>query len=269
MKSPLFLLFLFLCSSCTFVTDNIFGNFPDSNNFLHRFPENEKALVILKNHAENLFWCKVESQNHNIKREDHCVKVRTSDLNQIVMLDPGIYKLMDYTFTKEQYIFGKTRKNLSSKSSLTINVDAGEILYVGLIERVGVKYKAEDEFLNLKKAFKSNNYQELQSSLKLSVEEVEWLVNIYKKNPAILKEKLAEAVEYKTILRGNSKNDSSCKSVCNLDFVERIEQDLKLNKNKYNQKYVNKLERELKQEKSKCVEVRQIEHSDKVGDEDD
>ncbi len=135
MKLPLFA--LLLLSSCAFFTDNLFGSFPNANQFLNRFPENQKALIMIKNYTEDLFWCKVESQYHEIKSDDFCIKVRPSKLNQILMLDPGIYKLIDYSFTKEQYIFGKTRKNLSSKSSLVVTVDANKLNKLALFEGVG------------------------------------------------------------------------------------------------------------------------------------
>ncbi len=267
MKLPLFA--LLLLSSCAFFTDNLFGSFPNANQFLNRFPENQKALIMIKNYTEDLFWCKVESQYHEIKSDDFCIKVRPSKLNQILMLDPGIYKLIDYSFTKEQYIFGKTRKNLSSKSSLVVTVDANKINYVGLIERVGSKYKAEDEFAEIQKSFKTKNYQELKASFEISLNDIDYLFKIYEKNSNILKYNIAEVAEYK-IKTTNNKKMVSCVPVCDKDFILRIEQDLNLNKEKYNQKYIKKLEQNLSLEKQKCAQnFSQKSNLENLGEEDE
>lgn len=247
MKSPLLIIIIFLLSACQFATDNVFGSFPHANKFLQRFPQNQKSLVILKSTTDNLIWCKVQKESDAITDEDFCLEIKPKKQNQVLLFDPGIYKLLDYSSIKEDYIFGKSREKLSSKNSLVINLAAQEIVYIGSITRVGTKYQAESEFEILKKAFRSKNYQELKDSIILNLQDLEQLVNLAQEN---LSQKIAAPVNYEKNL--NKKLKNSCQPICNQKLIDEKEAELKLHRDKYSQKYITKLEKEIATEKLQC-----------------
>ena len=96
MKNLFIILLLSFTTSCLALTDPLFADIPTSNNFVNRFKENKKGIVLLKLNSDYIStsWCQanfeIELKNKN------CIKINPTNYYQIIMLEPGWYEIDGY-----------------------------------------------------------------------------------------------------------------------------------------------------------------------------
>lgn len=143
------LLLLLILSSCIFLTDGFKPNIVDDNNFLNRFPDNRKAIVLIKingNSRSQTYWCR-NALEHS---QDHCFRVNADNQYHIIMVLPGVYYFLKSAKTSEP-IFGKVPKSL--KYLTVFEARAGEIIYVGDLGLEGLGGGDLDEVVMVKDNF--------------------------------------------------------------------------------------------------------------------
>ncbi|MBU6338840.1 MAG: hypothetical protein KGQ36_02585 [Rickettsiales bacterium] len=235
------------------------AKFHNSEKFLERFPHNKKSIIILKFSAKSpkdyLLWCPVFDLDDHIVDDDNCRKTYATDSYKIFMFEPGFYKLSEYEFDENQYIFQKPKKKFSTKSSLSFKADAGEIIYAGFIKENGVKkHEVIDEFVILKNALATKNYQELDKLFAHDLKDLEWLVTNYHNSPKYFVKELFEGkkLEVKTEINDEAINPSSCTVFCDREVLRKREKEIEVDREKYSKKYLQQLIDELNSDKEKC-----------------
>jgi len=171
MKKIIALLFITLATSCLALTDPLFSSIPTSNNFIDRFPENKKGVVLLKLNSDYLAlsWCQadfeIEVKNKN------CIKLNPSNYYQIIMLEPGWYEIEGYRVVNRRFQslrekeIEPTISNITGKRKtppqLAFEVVEGKISYVGHIKfhhsSVSGSQIKGDDFAVIKSAFSNND----------------------------------------------------------------------------------------------------------------
>jgi hypothetical protein len=136
MKKILIILLLTL-SNCSWLNHQISPKFPNSNRFINRFLGNEQGIAIIKINSvyPASFWCK----------DKKCIEIKTANSYQILMLEPGFYKLDSFESSNKFY---EKKKVSNSKTALAFKVKKDEIIFVG-----DVNYYAKEPIKN-KKSFK-------------------------------------------------------------------------------------------------------------------
>ena len=142
----IFLILTISLSSCVFLTENSLEQTINANNFLNRFPQNQKAIVILRLNGQRggrIYLC----PHKNIIANDFagCRAIHANNQYKILMLNPHLY----YLFPQPEIrpIFSKIKIAEQAKYLSTLEVKAGEIIYAGDINyrRINSIYNERNE----------------------------------------------------------------------------------------------------------------------------
>ena len=191
-----YLLLLFIISSCSAFTSNFFEDLPTSNKFYQRFPENKKSIVIVKYSTDDLYesllWCKVLNEKEKLQNTENCHKLKALNYSASLMLEPGIYKLVTFSYSDDQFVFAKNIKEVLAKKFL-VNFEAkqGEIVYIGAIDKKGSRHQVLDDFETFKKYLESANSANLGILFDGHLQDSEWLIDQYRARPQALVKRLA------------------------------------------------------------------------------
>lgn len=188
--------FLFL-TSCAALTDRFFTDLPDSNKFYRRFPENKKSIAIFKYSSKrsygSLLWCKVENESDKLEDMDNCNRVRQGSYRGLMMLEPGVYKLVSYSDSDDKYVFNEDiKKTLKRRFIASFELKLGEITYIGSIKKTGSRHKIIDEFEEFGKSLYNKDYEDLQNSFSGHLNNLEWLAGKYESFPELFAKRLAK-----------------------------------------------------------------------------
>lgn len=251
--SRLVFLFLFLVSSCSAITHNFIGmgSFVDADEFYRRFPDNRKSVVVLGydfKYRDPIYWCLVDDLDYKITNVAGCRQIEISNSHKIVMLEPGLYKMVKYSLRKDDYIFGAKESRISDKDSLNFEVKPAQIYYVGNLKKSGRGYKVKDEYAKILRAINTKNYQELLETFDESLDKLEWLVDLENKMVKNLAFKKSDPKKKKV-------EKKQCPNACDKKEIREIrkrKREVELDRHKYNRKYLNKLMKELNFDKKRC-----------------
>ena len=188
-KTSLLLTFFLFLSSCGAITNDLFGNYPDSRYFYERFPQNKKAVIIVKNYSKKrlpkpVTWCKFDSNK--------CIRINFANLNKMLMVEPGTYILSSgrsKNVDNEEFISKKLRK---VRNSVSFKANEGRINYVGAYRFEGTHREIDNEFYIIMNALRKKDYKFLQENFDNLDHEIEWLVKNYHKSPIVLNKRLAK-----------------------------------------------------------------------------
>lgn len=139
---------LALCflSSCVFLSEGSVNDFVNENNFLNRFPENQKSIVIVKiagSSASKVLWC--DQKNIIEPSPDNCFWIYAGDTYHILMLKPGNYYLLKY-FRKHPPLFSSIDESHNQMRYFTsFSVKPGQISYLGDLAMKGSAGKEYDQ----------------------------------------------------------------------------------------------------------------------------
>lgn len=204
MKKSLIITLLLLFTSCSAISDNLIGSFPQANYFFARFPQNKKAIVIFKffsekQISENKLWCRVSSIGAKVSDSKFCINFSSANLNEMMMIEPGTYKMAGYIGEMEngEYFYRINPKKLSNKNKYPIIFEAkeGEITYVGALREDENYIKVHDEIGEIKKYLNVQNQKSLLKIFDNNAQEIDYLIQLYQASPKILVNKLAK-IEY-------------------------------------------------------------------------
>ncbi len=204
MKQIITLIILTLTTSCLALIDPLFSTIPSSNNFIDRFPENKKGIVLLKLNSDYLAisWCQASFENE--VKDKSCIKLNPSDYYQIIMLEPGWYEIEGYRVINRRFQalrekeIEPTISNITGKRKspplLAFEVIEGKISYAGNIKFrdssvSGAQIKGDD-FVTIKNAFSSQ--KKLAKIFKGHQWEAKIIAEKINKTPEILIENLAK-----------------------------------------------------------------------------
>lgn len=155
--AQLFILPIFLLiSACVFLTKGSVMDFADENSFLNRFPENQKAIVIVRingSTGSKALWCDQKNLLHS--DSDNCFWLYASRQYHIMMIKPGVYYLLK-SFRKYPPLFSSVDEmNEQIKYLTTFVARAGEIVYIGDLSMKGFK---DDDKSNLSIGAVNNDF---------------------------------------------------------------------------------------------------------------
>lgn len=270
MLKPSLLLLLFF-TSCSAITDNMLGagDFSHADHFFERFGANKKAIVIMKysgnSRRDPLYWCKVANINDDIRDIKGCRSVKANDAYEMAMVEPGIYKLAQYSAKKDDYIFGNGERIFTDESSFVFKAEASEVVYVGALKKRGSSLLVVDEFDGVRTAFDSKNYQKLSDAISNPLQEIEQVVGAYHRISKSMVKRLAvkmdemevkQEVPEKKLLKNEVKlGMQSCIQRCSKITVQQLkdrELRLKMDKHKYSKEYLKELLDDLSFDKVRC-----------------
>jgi len=209
MKKTISIFSLFLITSCLAITDPLFSSIPSANNFIDRFPENKKGIVLLKLNSDYLAisWCKADFENE--VKDKNCIKLNPSNYYQIIMLEPGWYEIEGYRVINRRFQSLKEKEieptisNITgkrkSKPLIAFEVIGGKISYAGQIKFhhssvSGSQVKGED-FIAIENAFLTQNQKQLLKIFKGHKWEEKIIAEKINKTPEILIKNLAKTRE--------------------------------------------------------------------------
>ncbi len=251
-----YILFLFFISSCSAFTSNFFEDLPTPNKFYQRFPENKKSLIVMKYTTDDLYesllWCKVSNEKERLQNTNSCHKLKALNYNASLMLEPGIYKLITFSYSDDQFVFAKNIKEVLTKKFL-VNFEAkqGEIVYVGAIDKKGSRHQVVDEFELFKKSLETANSKDLGILFEGHLQDSEWLIDQYRARPQALVKRLANnGISEKE--KEDAKNKKILESLPDGFYemlLEKVRQE-NLTKNQLKEE-VKKQSRKLKPKKNK------------------
>lgn len=206
MQKIIALLLLVLLNSCLAITDPLFATIPSSNNFIDRFPENKKGIVLLKLSSDYLgiSWCRTDFENK--PKDKNCVKLNPSNYYQIIMLEPGWYEIEGYRIINRRYQALREKEieplvsNITGKRKsaplLAFQVIEGKISYVGTVKfhhsSASGSQVNGDNFDEIKNAFLTQNAKQLSQIFKGHKWEVKIVSEKINKAPNILFKNLAK-----------------------------------------------------------------------------
>ncbi len=202
------ILSLFCLSSCVFLTENRLDQTISENSFLNRFPENKKAIVILKlqgKKRDRIYLC--QEKNVLIHDLKGCKTVYATNQYNIFMMEPASY----YLFSKPENrpIFGANKIEEKQKYFAILNLNAGEIIYAGEIfykqaaaenEALEVRtldrrFVINDNFHLVENILNGKNLKQKDKLFSNQVWEVNYLINNYQKLESRFKKRLLESAE--------------------------------------------------------------------------
>ena len=206
MKQIITLIILTLTTSCLALIDPLFSTIPSSNNFIDRFPENKKGIVLLKLNSDYLAisWCQASFENE--VKDKSCIKLNPSDYYQIIMLEPGWYELQGYKQTNRRFQSVREKEieptfsNITGKRKtapvLAFEVDEGKISFAGHIKfhhvsASGAAQIKDDDFLEIAKLFSAQEQINLLKIFKGHQWEEKIIAKQITENPQILVKNLA------------------------------------------------------------------------------
>lgn len=242
MKQTIFLLFLLLINSCLAVTDPLFSSIPTSNNFVNRFPQNKKGIVLLQLNSDYLAisWCQADFE-YEVK-DKNCVKLNPSNYYQVIMLEPGWYEIEGYKIVNRRFQSVRIKEIAPSISNITgkrksppelaFEVVAGKISYAGQImfhlSSVGKTQIKGDDFELVKSAFKDK--RQLSKIFKSHREEAKIIAGLVNDNAEILVKNLAKTrsdfTEEKQIIKKEAREERL--------FLKKHAKKMHLQKNNFN-----------------------------------
>ena len=175
---PLFIILLF--SSCIFLTENTLDQTISANNFLNRFPQNQKAIALIKingKRGDRIYLC--SKKDNIIAKKENCLPIYATNQYTILMINPGLYYLV--APPKNRPIFPQNDHLESEQSSVILEAKAGEIVYVGDInyQTLYVKLEVNDSFEILHNLFVKADLERLQKLFVNQNWEINFLVQQY------------------------------------------------------------------------------------------
>ncbi|MSP33743.1 MAG: hypothetical protein EXR06_02430 [Rickettsiales bacterium] len=200
------ILFLLLVTSCLALTDPLFSTIPSSNNFINRFPENKKGIVLLKINSDYLAlsWCQASFESE--VKDKSCIKINPSNYYQIIMLEPGWYEIEGYRVINRRFQSLKSTEiepvisNITGKRKspplIAFEVVEGKISYAGHIKfhhtSVSGTLIKGDDFEIIKNNFAEKNQKQLLKIFKGHQTELKIIADKINQNPEILIKNLAK-----------------------------------------------------------------------------
>ena len=187
-------------ASCVFLTKNNLNQTINQNSFLSRFPQNQKAIVIFKIRGKphsKAWLCR--EQNYELKNLDDCHKIYSSNQYQILMLEPSIYYL--HSPLSNSSLFPEVKVSSKTRSSASIEIKAGELVYAGDLsiknyvdknsdeenlqsqevanEKVGDDFVMQDSFKSLQNLLKKQDYEKAEQLFANQIWEINYLFKEY------------------------------------------------------------------------------------------
>lgn len=197
---------LLLITSCLALTDPLFSDIPSSNNFINRFPQNKKGIVLIKINSDYLAlsWCQASFESE-VKNKS-CIKINPSNYYQIIMLEPGWYEIEGYRVINRRFQSLKSTEiepvisNITGKRKspplLAFEVTAGKISYAGHIKfhhsSVSGTLIKGDDFAIIQNNFAEKNQKQLLKNFKGHRTELKIIADQINQNPEILIKNLAK-----------------------------------------------------------------------------
>lgn len=182
-KLALISLFGFLFS-CSWLNEQISPRFPQSSDFLNRFPANKKSVVILRFNSKypSSVWCKY--QKNSMVKSDECIKIEPSKYYQILMVEPAIYEIEEYEKATKLYkkkdISHRFYKNGKRKDAPILSFEAkkNKISFLGDVNFKSDRNKNKDfdyEYEKIKQDFLNQDLKNLNKKFKNHKAEIEIL----------------------------------------------------------------------------------------------
>ncbi|MFT6346685.1 MAG: hypothetical protein ACJA02_000923, partial [Myxococcota bacterium] len=128
-KLIIYLFLVFSLNACIFLTENTLKKSVKTDDFLNRFPDNQKSIVILKVKGKKktkIYLC--EKENVNDPRD--CRSIYVSDQYHILMMKPLKYYL--FGSIKNKPLFQSSDSG-HLKSFGVLQAKAGDLIYAGKI----------------------------------------------------------------------------------------------------------------------------------------
>lgn len=124
------LILIILLSSCVFLTENSLDQTISADNFLNRFPDNQKAIIIFKlsgQKFDQIYLCSKENIISN--KINNCQSIYATNQYRILMLKPNLY----YFFAPRENhpIFFNNKTEDQEKYLTILETKAGEMIYAG------------------------------------------------------------------------------------------------------------------------------------------
>ncbi len=168
----LIIISLFFLQNCSWLNSAISARFPNSGNFVNRFPINKQGIILFKLSSKypTTTWCKYdEKQTVSI---DDCFDLKPSKYYQILMLETGLYEIRGFEQTGRLYKnnalnpkFGGLNQQRKTKPEMAFEVKQDKILFLGEVNFRSSKLLPEkshdEEFLEIKNAFKNQDLKQL------------------------------------------------------------------------------------------------------------
>lgn len=212
-KAIIVILTIFL-TSCVFLTENSLDQTISDNNFLNRFPRNQKAIVIFKlsgKKNDKIYLCAQENIRAN--NINDCQLIYITDQYHILMLKPDLYYFVPTP--PNHPIFSQNQIKNQEKYLTILEVKAGEIIYVGDIlykqlitkhkdyeddEEVSIlnsQFTILDNFELVQNLLSGNNSKQTQKLFANQTWEINYLIKEYSAFKSIFKKKLLTSFESK------------------------------------------------------------------------
>jgi len=194
LKTIIILSIIFL-TSCVFLTENTLEQTISDNGFLNRFPQNQKAIIILKlsgKKGDKIYLCGQE--NIVVDNIKSCQPIYINNQYHILMLKPNLYYL--FAPPKNHPIFS-TNKVVEQEKYLTIlEAKAGEMTYVGdvfykqeisqvngyedsVVEVLNRQFKILDKFELVQKLLSGKNSKQTKKLFANQPWEINYLIKQY------------------------------------------------------------------------------------------
>ena len=182
---------LLLLSSCVFLTENTLNQAINTNSFLSRFPQNQKAIIIIKlngKREDRIYLC----NKNNVIVKKTCLPIYATSQYRILMLNPDFYYLN--VPPKNRPIFSQNNSKMSEEYFAILEAKAGEIAYVGDInyQTLYRKLVVNDNFKTLQNLFNKADLEQLQKLFANQNWEINFLTEQYPHLKKRFKKRLLE-----------------------------------------------------------------------------
>jgi len=215
------ILIIFL-PSCVFLTENSLEQNINANDFLNRFPENKKTIVILKmsgKKSDLIYLCPKENAERNIEANNikNCQPIYATNQYNIVMLDPNLFYLL--STPENRPVFSSNKIEEKEKYLTILEAKPGEILYVGdltykksinndedkKIKVLNQKFLISDNFELLESILSGKNHQQKEKLFANQPWQINYLIDQYPSLKNRFKKRLLKNFEFKNL---NIKNQN-------------------------------------------------------------
>ncbi len=175
MKKIIPLIFFCFINACASFVDGLMPDFISANDFVNRFPDNKKGIVILKinSYSPTTSWC--QSLIWIEKKPQTCFDIKSQNHYQALMLEPGWYEIIGYetfnTSSTRIYLrnhliqpqFSPISGQRKGYPFIAFEVAENKINFIGDIKFNGkisgdIKI-VDDDFETIKNAFRNNDIE--------------------------------------------------------------------------------------------------------------
>lgn len=207
----LLIIFLLSFSSCVFLTENKLSQTISEDNFLNRFPDNKKSIVIFKLNGkkrDRVYFC--QDQDMTRGSLENCKAVYATNQYHILMLKPAKY----YLFSKPENrpLLSENKIDEKQKHFASFKSKSGKVLYLGEItyksaiasdddldvQNLGGKFLVKDNFNLIQKILSGQNQKQKDQLFSNQNWEINYLIDNYENLKDRLSKQLLENDEVKT-----------------------------------------------------------------------